>query len=332
MSKVAIWMGHSGSQVGATGIVVEDNVTRQAREWSVAYARACGHTVTTDNDNMSLVQRINASDSTHAGILEWHANSGGGTGTEIRYSQYDNGKGRKIAESMLSVTANYGFKSRGAKNSESNRYGRLGILDDTKPLALLVETMFVDTQDDVNDWTKNGKAMVEAMTAKFLAGLGLKSAPSSTPAPSKPVSKPTPKQALKSMAQIVAEVKNGDWGNNPTRASRLTKAGYNAQAIQDVVNGKKTVPRPTPKPAPVNGWIAENGKFRLNRPLPLLTSANLSGSEIAMLQVGDVVKYNAFAHIGGYVWIRQPRSNGYGYLATGVSKNGKRQNYWGSFS
>lgn len=178
MSKVAIWMGHSGPQVGATGIVVEDNVTRQAREWSVAYARACGHTVTTDNDNMSLVQRINASDSTHVGILEWHANSGGGTGTEVWYSKYDNGIGRKIAESMLSVTANYGFKSRGAKNSASNRYGRLGILDDTKPLALLVETMFVDTQDDVNDWNKNGKALVEAMTAKFLEGLGLKSTPS----------------------------------------------------------------------------------------------------------------------------------------------------------
>lgn len=271
-------MGHSGSEVGATGIVVEDNVTRQARTWSVAYARACGHTVTTDNDNMSLVQRINASNSTHAGILEWHANSGGGTGTEVWYSQYDNGTGRKIAESMLSVTAGYGFPSRGAKNSASNRYGRLGILDDTKPLALLVETMFVDTRDDVNDWAKNGKAMVEAMTAKFLAGLGLKSAPSSTPAPSKPVSKPAP------------------------------------------------------KPAPSGGWIAETGKFKLNTAIKLRSGASTSSSVIAVLQAGDVVKYKAFIHSGGYIWIRQPRGNGYGYLATGVSKSGRRQDYWGSFS
>lgn len=177
MAKVAIWMGHSGDEVGASGFVIEDDITRQSRTWSVAYARACGHTVTTDNDDMSLPQRISASTSDHAGILEWHANSGGGTGTEVWISQYDTGKAARIATAMMSVTPQFGFPNRGVHTSDTNRYGRLGILDTPAPTAFLVETMFVDTMDDVNDWKKNGKAMVEAMTEQFLKGLGLQSTP-----------------------------------------------------------------------------------------------------------------------------------------------------------
>ena len=45
-----------------------------------------------------------------------------------------------------------------------------------------------------------------------------------------------------------------------------------------------------------------------------------------------IVKYDAFCHSGGYVWIRQPRGNGqYGYLPTGESSGGKRTSSWGKF-
>lgn len=183
MAKVAIWMGHSGAELGAQGIVLEDDVTRQARTWAVAYARACGHTVTTDNDNMSLTQRINASTSDHAGILEWHANllgTGQAHGTEVWYSQYDSGRGEKIANAMADVGPKYGFADRGAKDSSTNRYGRLGILDTPAPTAVLVELFFLDNQSDVNHWKANGKAFVEDMTRVFLAGLGLQSTPSNS--------------------------------------------------------------------------------------------------------------------------------------------------------
>ena len=60
---------------------------------------------------------------------------------------------------------------------------------------------------------------------------------------------------------------------------------------------------------------------------------NLLGYKIAVLPKDSVVKYDAFCHSGGYVWIRQPRGNSqYGYLPTGEDRNGTRLNYWGKFT
>jgi hypothetical protein len=43
---------------------------------------------------------------------------------------------------------------------------------------------------------------------------------------------------VKSNQQIAQEVLNGQWGNGDERRRRLTDAGYNYQAIQDIVNGR----------------------------------------------------------------------------------------------
>lgn len=50
---------------------------------------------------------------------------------------------------------------------------------------------------------------------------------------SQPKPQPTPK---KSIAEIVAEVKNGKWGNYPERKTRLEAAGYNYAEVQAQVN------------------------------------------------------------------------------------------------
>ncbi|WP_125767375.1 N-acetylmuramoyl-L-alanine amidase [Lapidilactobacillus wuchangensis] len=194
MAKIANWMGHAGSEPGAVGIVVEDDVTRQARAWSVAYMRACGHTVITDNDDMSLVQRISASNAADA-IIEWHGNylgTGTAYGTEAWYSQFDKGPGIRAAQAITAAAAKYGFANRGAKNSSANRYGRLGILDDPNPVAVLVELFFIDNAGDVARWRANGKAFVEAMSAAFLASLGFKSTPDGAVATPKPVAPSKP--------------------------------------------------------------------------------------------------------------------------------------------
>lgn len=47
---------------------------------------------------------------------------------------------------------------------------------------------------------------------------------------------------------------------------------------------------------------------------------------------GQAIKYNAYMIDNNYAWICQPRGSGYGYMATGNAKNGKRVDYWGSFS
>lgn len=49
-------------------------------------------------------------------------------------------------------------------------------------------------------------------------------------------SPPVPPPAKKSLQQMAQEVIRGNWGNGPDRVSRLTKAGYDAAAIQAEVN------------------------------------------------------------------------------------------------
>lgn len=78
-------------------------------------------------------------------------------------------------------------------------------------------------------------------------------------------------------------------------------------------------------------WIAENGTFIPNVTLPLTVDASGNGALIANIGAGNAIKYNAYMIDSKYVWIRQPRGNGYGYMATGNAKNGKRVDYWGSF-
>lgn len=54
--------------------------------------------------------------------------------------------------------------------------------------------------------------------------------------------KPTPKPepVVKSNEQIAVEVMRGDWGNGDDRYNRLTNAGYDYYAIQDIINGGAT--------------------------------------------------------------------------------------------
>lgn len=120
--------------------------------------------------------------------------------------------------------------------------------------------------------------------------------------------------------------------------SQDIKGGYGNEKVG------KTTPKPTPKPKPSTGkWIAEKGRFTVGAStagaknvavskLPLTVNATGSGAKIADISKGNAIDYDAFMNDGKYIWIRQPRSNGYGYMATGNVKNGKRDDYWGAFS
>jgi len=82
-------------------------------------------------------------------------------------------------------------------------------------------------------------------------------------------------------------------------------------------------------------WYKETGTFKITEPvgIRLRWGARMSSATIAILPAGSTVKYDAFCHADGKVWIRQPRANSqYGYLPTGDSVNGRRTSYWGTFS
>lgn len=105
----------------------------------------------------------------------------------------------------------------------------------------------------------------------------------------------------------------------------------------------KEVGSKTPSTPTKGKWIKENGSFYIGvttpgarniavSKLPLTVSATGNGAKIADITKGNFIKYDAFMNDGKYIWIRQPRGNGYGYMATGNVKNGVRYDYWGKFA
>ncbi|KAA0777610.1 N-acetylmuramoyl-L-alanine amidase [Bacillus sp. BB51/4] len=81
-----------------------------------------------------------------------------------------------------------------------------------------------------------------------------------------------------------------------------------------------------------SSWFTkQDGVFTLDRTIHLRDKPR-DGNIIATLNKGDNVTYDAYGYEkDGYVWIRQPRSNGYGYIATGETSSEKRVSSWGSF-
>ena len=69
-------------------------------------------------------------------------------------------------------------------------------------------------------------------------------------------------------------------------------------------------------------WHSERGTFISNSWINLRWGAKTTSSRIGMIKPGDAIKYDAWSRHDGYVWVRQPRSNGqYGYLAVRDSHN-----------
>ncbi|AUV72149.1 endolysin [Lactiplantibacillus plantarum subsp. plantarum] len=92
----------------------------------------------------------------------------------------------------------------------------------------------------------------------------------------------------------------------------VTKNGYGNQPV-----------KPTPQPKPNNSakWVKEKKTYTLKTAVKLHTGASTSSSVITTLPAGTTVKTDQAIIQGGYRWVRQPRFNGYGYLATGPASN-----------
>ncbi|HHT7132089.1 TPA: SH3 domain-containing protein, partial [Bacillus cereus] len=82
-----------------------------------------------------------------------------------------------------------------------------------------------------------------------------------------------------------------------------------------------------------SSWFTkQDGVLTLNTSIKLRTEPSADAPVIATLNAGDEVKYDAFGYEkDGHVWLRQKRSDGYGYIASGETSNGKRVSSWGSF-
>lgn len=89
-----------------------------------------------------------------------------------------------------------------------------------------------------------------------------------------------------------------------------------------------------PKPAQVtgDGWITEKATFTAAIDLPFSKDIDPQSPEIATLKKGESIQYDAYKISSGYVWLRQPRTNGgYYYIASGKAANGKNVEPFGTY-
>lgn len=162
-------------------------------------------------------------------------------------------------------------------------------------------------------------------------------------APKVQQSKPTQPGQNRSNQAVTYTVKPGDsWWSiaNARGLNMYTLAAINGRSINSTIypgqvlkltTGNNTSHRATqPKSNSSNSWTDslgdvwhhESGTFISNSWINLRWGAKTTSSKIGMIAPGQTVKYDAWSRHDGYVWVRQPRSNGnYGYLAVRDSNN-----------
>lgn len=188
--KIIITIGHGTADDGKSydsGAVSKD---KKYHEFKIAkeigkyaqkyynehYAEHCD--LMNYDGGLSLQERINKlKDDTYDFIAEIHLNAGGGTGTECYY-HHQSEKGKKYAEAITkNIASTFDVKNRGAKTKlGSNGNDYFGIIRSTKPCAVLVETVFIDTDSDLAKVkTSAGQKKCGEAIAKAIASVrGLK--------------------------------------------------------------------------------------------------------------------------------------------------------------
>ena len=137
-------------------------------------------------------------------------------------------------------------------------------------------------------------------------------------------------------------VKPGDsWWSiaNARGLNMYTLAAINGRSINSVIHpgdvlkltaGNTTSHSAAPAKSNSNSWTdslgdtwhSERGTFISNSWINLRWGAKTTSSRIGTITPGQTVKYDAWSRHDGYVWARQPRSNGqYGYLVVRDSNN-----------
>lgn len=120
-----------------------------------------------------LTERVSAvNNGNYEFVAEFHLNAGGGRGTEC-YHHFGGAEGEKYAaEIASSISSALGIKNRGAKTRlNSNGRDYFAIVRDTKPPSVLIETLFIDSDDIELVKTAHGQKKCGEAIAKAVAGV-----------------------------------------------------------------------------------------------------------------------------------------------------------------
>lgn len=208
MSKIAIVVGHGKSKTGgydseavANGFH-EFKLAKECAKYAKEYLNAnyeCQADLFNYAGDTYLTDRVaKFKDNTYALLAEIHLNAGGGTGTEVYYSQASKGAlGQKAAEKISAqIASDFDIRNRGAKTRlRSDGKDYFAIIRDTKPHAVLVETLFISSNDVyLIDTATEQQKMGKSIAVGIANAMGLKA---KVVTPSKPVeNKPSEVETL----------------------------------------------------------------------------------------------------------------------------------------
>lgn len=106
---------------------------------------------------------------------------------------------------------------------------------------------------------------------------------------------------------------NGTTINATIYPGQVIRVGY-AKHVNPIMNNDHSG-QSTWTDALGDTWHKEDGTFTSNTWLHLRWGAKPSSASIAYIGPGQEIKYDAWSRHNGFVYVRQPRSNGYGYIA-----------------
>ena len=237
MAKICIIVGHGKSKNGGydSGAVSKDSkyhefeIAKEIARHCVDYLNA-NYDVDVDlmnyDGSLYLTDRIKAVNKDNYNfIAEIHLNAGGGTGTEVFY-YHGSPTSKKYAEAISKYIAEtFGVTNRGAKvRLNSNGKDYFAIIRDTKPTAVLVETLFIDTASDLEKVkTADGQKKCGIAIAKGIATAGAFNA--------KPVKQPENKPRK---LYRVCEGAYSDYDTAVERKNAMIKAGFKNAYIVEV--------------------------------------------------------------------------------------------------
>lgn len=176
---IALSAGHGAGDAGAVyKDLQEASLTVKIVKKTLPILQAHGVQTREVPDNLNLFQTIQWINQVHSVspfdlCLEVHINSGGGTGVEAWH--YAGGGPSKTLSQHLAdaMAAETGLKNRGVKDESTNRYGGLGFVHDTIPLASLVECGFIDGDYAFLKVDENLGRMAKGVARGCLSYLGI---------------------------------------------------------------------------------------------------------------------------------------------------------------
>lgn len=180
MSKFAIDPGHGnvngslGGDGGAVGYLIEQDCALDIADRVISKLQSLGHQAYNVRPSRassvtdSLQKRCDAAASADY-LVSIHLNAGGGKGSEVFAMST---AGKSLANKVQNELVKLGFVNRGVKDGSG-----LYVIKHSKPVAILIEVCFVDTQSDADLYNKLGADTIAAAIVQGLTGQTVQNKP-----------------------------------------------------------------------------------------------------------------------------------------------------------